>query len=95
MSMFDIFRIKQIKSDLANCQCENEKMRQILAESERMTIFEIKQEIESLNQQMNQIRVDVETAVEQGETKKQKIQGEIKELEREIEERGKESRHNG
>ncbi len=86
MSILDIFRINSIKANLDKCQQENAELKKVLNETERMTIVEIKQEIERLREQQRQVEQEANKNISQLSSQRQDIEKSLYEIKAQIDE---------
>ena len=90
MPITDIFRINEIKAELAKTTKERDSLKSALADTEKMEYYQLKQAIESLGLQKEKALQDAQTAQADFEKRKQGFDQQLTELAKQIELRKKE-----
>jgi hypothetical protein len=84
MAISDVFQINKIKADLEQTRKERDALKTILAESERMELYEVKQEIARLQDQKAQARLDLDREMEGCIKEKRACEDQVKAYQQEI-----------
>lgn len=77
VSVFDIFHTRRYKAELVSCQAENVKLKQILSETERMSIVEIHAEIDRLSSERVRVEKEIQAEVDSANAKRVQIEKDL------------------
>ena len=80
MGLFDIFRVGQIKRELAVVSEERDRLRSVLSETDRMTYLELKESIDALQEREGEARTALDDATYAAQQAREESQKEIDEL---------------